>query len=170
MSSPRVPDPPRLSRNQLLGALAQAAERSATDGILFHQAIADRLKLHITDLRCLNALIQAGPSSAGELAKQVSLTTGAVTRMLDRLERAGFIRREHDRQDRRRVMIHPVPKALAGLEVHYRGIAQAWSELLGSYTDEQLVLFLELFERMHALTQTQLTLAVQRRPREGSPR
>ena len=88
--------------------------------------------------------------------------------MLDRLERAGYVRREHDQQDRRRVMIHPVPKALAVLQDHYQGMAKAWSELLATYSDQQLALFLELFERMLAMSQAELKRLDRQRATTGA--
>ena len=142
---------------ELLAELQRAAQISTTDGILFHQAVADRVGLHVTDLRCLNVLAQAGPLTAGELGQQLGLgTTGAVTRMVDRLERAGYVRRQADPRDRRRVIIQPVPERLAAIAPHYRGMATAWNDLLAAYSDEQLTLFLDLFDSMHQMSQQQL--------------
>src|SRR4029450_6587237 len=107
------PPPARAGRRrtQLLAKLQRAAQTSTTDGILFHQAIADRSGLHVHELRCLNVLAQAGPLTAGELGQQLGLgTTGAVTRMVDRLERAGYVHRQIDPRDRRRVIIQPLPE------------------------------------------------------------
>src|SRR2546430_1487431 len=94
-------------RARMLSDLARSAQRAATDGILFHQAVADRLGLHISDLRCLNILLETGSVPAGEIGERTGLTTGAVTRMVDRLERAGYVRREPDPTDRRRVIVSP---------------------------------------------------------------
>jgi MarR family transcriptional regulator, organic hydroperoxide resistance regulator len=144
-------------RAELLDRLQRAAQRSTTDGILFHQAVADRVGLHVTDLRCLNLLAQSGPLTAGELGQQTGLgTTGAVTRMVDRLERAGYLRREVDPGDRRRVIIRPVPERLATLAPYYQGMAAGWSDLLAGYGERELQLFLDLFDRMHDLSQRQL--------------
>jgi MarR family transcriptional regulator, organic hydroperoxide resistance regulator len=150
---------------ELLAQLQRAAQISTTDGILFHQAVADRVGLHVTDLRCLNLLAQAGPLTAGELGQQLGLgTTGAVTRMVDRLERAGYVRRQADHRDRRRVIIQPVPERLAAIASHYRGMATAWNGLLAAYSDEQLTLFLDLFDRMHQMSQQQLASLDQETP------
>ena len=152
-------------RAELLTELQRATQRSTTDGILFHQAVADRVGLHVTDLRCLNVLARAGPLTAGELGQQLGLgTTGAVTRMVDRLERAGYVRRQADPGDRRRVIIHPLPDRLAAIASHYQGMAAAWTDLLAAYSDEQLALFLDLFDRMHELSQQQLARLDQDRP------
>jgi DNA-binding MarR family transcriptional regulator len=149
--------PARGRRSELLARLQRAAQTSTTDGILFHQAVADRVGLHVTDLRCLNVLAQTGPLTAGELGQRLGLgTTGAVTRMVDRLERAGYVRRQVDPDDRRRVIIHPLPEQLATVAPHYQGMATAWTDLLAAYSDAQLALFLDLFDRMHQMSQQQL--------------
>jgi hypothetical protein len=69
---------------------------------------------------------------------------------------AGYVRREVDPSDRRRVIIHPLPDQLATIAPHYQGMATAWTDLLAACSDEQLALFLELFDRMHQLSQQQL--------------
>jgi DNA-binding MarR family transcriptional regulator len=144
-------------RDHLLASLTQAAQRAATDGILFHQAVADRLGLHVTDLRCLNILLELGPVSAGEIVKRTGLTTGAITRMLDRLEQAGYVRREPHPTDRRRVTVRLVPEQVARIAPLYAGMAAAWAQAIGDHDDHQLEAFLELFTRLHELTQREIT-------------
>jgi DNA-binding MarR family transcriptional regulator len=63
--------------------------------------------LHATDFGALCLLLLHGPASAGRLAELTGLTTGAVTGVIDRLERAGFVRRESDAGDRRKVIVVP---------------------------------------------------------------
>src|SRR5437762_12824741 len=105
----------RAERASLLGELARSAQRAAADGILFHQAVADRLGLHVSDLRCLNVLMEAGSAPAGEIGERTGLTTGAGTRMVDRLERAGYGRREPDPAARRPVLVPPAGDPAARL-------------------------------------------------------
>ena len=100
-----TPEKPRL-----LEDLNQAGRRLSQATILFHQAVADRLGLHPTDHKCIDLLVSAGSTTAGELAEATGLTTGAITGVIDRLEAAGFVRREDDPNDRRRVIIRVVPK------------------------------------------------------------
>ena len=133
----------------LSAALTIAAQQSANDGVMTHQAVADRLDLHVTDLRCLNLLRLSGPATAGELAARTGLTTGAITRMIDRLLKGGFVRREHDEQDRRRVIITAVPERIAEIAPHYELLAREFGATMAGYTEEQLELILDLFERLH---------------------
>ena len=140
----------------MLRDLARSAQRAAADGILFHQAVADRLALHVSDLRCLNILLEAGSIPAGELGERTGLTTGAVTRMVDRLERAGYVRREPDPADRRRVMVSPVAERMATIAPMYAGMAEAWAIAMSDYDDEQLALILTLFDRLHEITRKEI--------------
>ena len=66
----------------------------STVSILFHQTIADRLGLHITDHKCVDFLFTQGPQTAGEISKNMGLSTGAVTSLIDRLEKKGLVERK----------------------------------------------------------------------------
>ncbi|WP_067885555.1 MarR family winged helix-turn-helix transcriptional regulator [Nocardia vaccinii] len=129
--------------------LTVAAQRNATDAVMMHQAVADRLGLHVTDLRCLNLLRLGGPATPGELAARTGLTTGAVTRMVDRLIKSGFVTREHDQDDRRRVIISLAEGRTAEIARHYEPLAREFGRVMGDYSAEQLELILGLFNRLH---------------------
>jgi DNA-binding MarR family transcriptional regulator len=139
-------------RAELLARLTLAAQHSATDGVVLHQVVADTLRLHVTDLRCLNLLRLSGPAAPGELAAATGLTTGAITRMIDRLFAAGYVRREHDPVDRRRVIVSVVPERIARIAPLYERVAEGWAELLADYTDEQLTFVLDLLTRAHEMS------------------
>ena len=79
----------------------------SANSVMFSQVVADKVGLHSTDNECLDFLILNGPSTAGQLAKFTGLTTGAVTAMIDRLVKAGYVRREHSEEDRRKVVVIP---------------------------------------------------------------
>ncbi|RDI65946.1 MarR family winged helix-turn-helix transcriptional regulator [Nocardia pseudobrasiliensis] len=143
-----------MTRKAELGErLTLAAQRNATDAVMLHQAIADRVGLHVTDLRCLNLLRLSGPATAGELAARTGLTTGAVTRMIDRLLAAKFVRREHDSLDRRRVIITAAEDRLPEIARHYEPLAREFGKLMTGYTTEQLELLLDVFDRLHETSQ-----------------
>lgn len=135
--------------DQLGAALTFAAQRSATDAVMLHGTMADKLGLHVTDLRCLNLLRLDGPATAGELAQRTGLTTGAVTRMIDRLLAGGFVRREHDSKDRRRVIVTVLDDRIDEIAPHYDVLAREFAKIADDYTDEQLELLLEIFNRLH---------------------
>ena len=100
-------------KSELVAELAGMMRELSTATILFHQAVADRLGMNVTDHKCAGILTQSGPITAGDLAVRTGLTTGAVTGVIDRLEKAGFVRRVRDGTDRRRVIVEPDCDAIA---------------------------------------------------------
>jgi DNA-binding MarR family transcriptional regulator len=114
----------------------------------FDQAIADRLGMDRTAMRCVDLIDQAGGMTAGELARAAGLTTGAVTAVVDRLERAGLARRVADPTDRRRVRIEATPKLweLTGpLMMPFIDESQA---ILDDYSTEELERFSDFLQRV----------------------
>ena len=114
----------------------------------FDQAIADRLGMNRTDMRCIDLIDQAGGMTAGELAKAAGLTTGAVTAVVDRLEKAGMAKRVADPADRRRVRIEVTPRLwelTAPLMMPFLEESQA---ILDDYTTEELARFSEFLRRV----------------------
>src|ERR1700710_739713 len=87
--------------------------------LLLQHIIAEDMGLHVTDAECIDFLQEMGPSTAGDLAKATRLTTGAITSVIDRLEKAGFVKRERDLLDRRKVIIHFIPKKHKVAEKYY---------------------------------------------------
>lgn len=92
-------------------ALAAAMRSYQVALDVFDDAVANKLGLNRTDFRCVDILDQEQPMTAGALAQATRLTSGAITFALDRLERAGFVRRFRDATDRRRVLVELVPAA-----------------------------------------------------------
>jgi DNA-binding MarR family transcriptional regulator len=80
-------------------------KRLSTATIMFHSAVADRMGVSVTDAKCRSILLQLGPTTAGDLARRLGLTTGAVTGVIDRLVAAKFVRRMADPTDGRRVVV-----------------------------------------------------------------
>lgn len=150
-----TPQDGNADREQLIARLAAVAPQLATDGVFLHQAIADRLGISATDLRCLEA-IQRGPATVGELGQITGLATGATTRMVDRLEAAGFVARRADPADRRRVIVVAVKERMANVDRLFEGIATGWRRLLEQYSTEQLQLLLEFLEGVHRLSVQQV--------------
>src|ERR1700757_2495771 len=99
------------------------ARRHSTATVLFHHAIAEVLGLGPTDHKCLDLLVERGTVTGSELAALTGLTTGAVTGVVARLERAGYRRREPDPQDGRRQLLHPVPARTAEIGEVFGGLA-----------------------------------------------
>src|SRR5260221_14723009 len=78
----------RRERTELMAELEQALRKASAQGVLYSQAVAERLGINSTDLECLDIIQLRGPLTAGSLAEATGLTTGAVTGIVDRLESA----------------------------------------------------------------------------------
>jgi DNA-binding MarR family transcriptional regulator len=104
----------------------------------FHDAVAAYLGINRTDLRCLDILDLAGRQTAGELASQMGMSTGAVTAMIDRLERAGYVRRLRDPADRRRVLVEPAELAQERGREIYQPFEEQTVPMFERFTGEQL--------------------------------
>src|SRR5262245_27946559 len=114
---------------------------------MFHQAVADRLGLNPTDHKCADLLTLMGPLTAGELADLTGLTTGAITGVIDRLEGVGFVRREEDPLDRRRVIVRVLPKCHREAGRLFTSLAAAMAELSARYSDRELAAVLDFMSR-----------------------
>jgi DNA-binding MarR family transcriptional regulator len=114
----------------------------------FDQAIADHLGMNRTDMRCIDLIDQAGGMTAGELARAAGLTTGAVTAVIDRLERAGMARRVADPADRRRVRIEVTPRLWELTGPLMAPFLAESSTILDDYTTEELERFAEFLRRV----------------------
>jgi DNA-binding MarR family transcriptional regulator len=118
-----------------LGQVMQAYQRAID---VLDQRVADRLGLNRTDMRCLELLFAPEPLSPGELATAAGLTTGGVTTAIDRLERAGYVARERDSTDRRRVTVHPTDHARQLVGEIYGPIVTEGTDHLARYDDATL--------------------------------
>ncbi|MFD9906263.1 MarR family transcriptional regulator [Streptomyces sp. NPDC059063] len=138
-------------------ALAMALRVQAARTVLFQSAVAQSVGLNATDFNCLSLLDLEGPTTPGRLAELVGLTRGgAITTVIDRLQKAGFVRRRPDPVDRRRVIVEAVPESFAtrvdSLFTDYRAAVR---ELLIGLTEEQLELLLEITERGNEIFHTE---------------
>src|SRR5688572_26617770 len=101
-----------------------ALRRLITQALGVHEVVAASLGLNPTDLRCLELAVSEPEMTPSRLAELSDLTSGAVTGILDRLERGGFVRRESDPTDRRRLLVRIDPGRWAELEAQYTPIIE----------------------------------------------
>ncbi len=141
---------------QLVEALNRAARESSALGTLFAETIARHLGISHGDLECIDIISLKGRVTAGELAKQSGLTTGAITGVIDRLEKAGLARRERDPDDRRKVYVSILPKAIARGRVYYGSLKKAADALAASYSDAEIALLIDFFTRSREILRAEI--------------
>ena len=127
-------------REDLIAALNTAMRDASGQGVLYSQAVAQRLGINSTDLECLDHIVLRGPLSAGALAEATGLTTGAITGVIDRLERTGFARRERDPNDRRKVSVYADPVVFERIVPLFEPMQRAAVTAVSPYSDEELLL------------------------------
>jgi DNA-binding MarR family transcriptional regulator len=118
--------------------------------------IGEYLGLNRTDLRVVDFASRGEPVTAGELARQSGLSTGAVTAVIDRLEKAGWVRRLSDPNDRRRVLVEVPPEKLAETWEIYRPLKERGDALLKDASLEELVRMRDFMRASRAITEERI--------------
>jgi DNA-binding MarR family transcriptional regulator len=111
------------------------------------QAVAEKVGLSQTDLLAMDLISRNGHVTAGQIAGHLHLTTGAITGLIDRLERSGFAKRQHDAKDRRRVVVVPTPKGDRVGEL-FAPLALALRRSTGGYPETDLVMLTDFIKKM----------------------
>ncbi len=130
--------------------LLKAMRMLSTQAIMMHQTVADNLHLSLTDYKCLDILARFGSMTAGKLTEKCGLTTGAVTGVIDRLERAGYAKRIDNPVDRRSVIVELAwdRKSVESYEKIMSPLEQKMSRLTAGYTNEELAFFTGFMEKI----------------------
>ena len=122
------------SKEALIGRLMLVMRRSSAAGVLHGQAIARRVGVNSSDLECLDLILLNGPSTAGDIARRTGLTSGAVTGLIDRL-------------DRRKVLVRVREDRIAPIGALFAPMEKSMQELLAGYSREELKTLLDFVER-----------------------
>ena len=149
---------PARTRQELLRRVGMELGRAiSAQTIFFHEAVARRVGLNATDTRCLDLIVRSPDRlTAGDLGRETGLTTGAVTGILDRLEKAGMVERLRDASDRRKVFVRPIPEAVRRVGPLYEGLGAAMMKLAASYQTRELELISDFLEKNLALLDEQI--------------
>jgi DNA-binding MarR family transcriptional regulator len=140
-----------------IDSVLRALRRVNLQGSFFGQTVAIRFGLSESDIETLEALIDVGASTAGRLSELTGLTSGAVTRVVDRLEQAGFVRRVADPADRRRVIVEAIPEKVAAVQATLDRVGSASADEIARYTDAQLELITDFLTTMEQITRDEAT-------------
>lgn len=118
---------------------------------LHSQAVAKRVGLAPVDLECLDMIFLAGPVTAGQIMEHTKLTSGAVTGLIDRLAKKGYVERAADPHDRRKVIVRIVPEAIKPIQDLFGPMAERSTTLMSQYSAEELELIAGFVEKGTAL-------------------
>ncbi|BFH63429.1 MarR family transcriptional regulator [Paenibacillus azoreducens] len=136
--------------------LASLMRGLVTRAALYQQHAAASLGLYYNDMKSVDILRERGPITAGELSKITGLATGSVTALIDRLEKAGYVRREHDPNDRRRVILVPVDKHTHEVGQTCRPLMNAISELASDYSADELELITQYIRKASSILEKEI--------------
>lgn len=132
----------------LLESLTHRLQRYGMRSVLFQQNMAQKIGVSHTDLKSAEILNETGPITAGELSKITGLSTGSVTALINRLEKSGYVKRERDQLDGRKVMIMPIPERQEQIKSHYQSLSMATKEFSSAYNEQELILINQFVEEI----------------------
>jgi DNA-binding MarR family transcriptional regulator len=118
--------------------LENAMRRVSSQGAMFAKTVADRAGISSADMDCIDFVNVEGRMTAGRLAELTGLTTGAITGVVDRLEKAGFVRRERDETDRRKVFIVPVAERMMEMGRPFELVRRVMQKQCDAYSEAEL--------------------------------
>ena len=140
---------PRKPSAERVAAVEMAVRNLIANAILFNHQVAQRVGLGASDAQFMHLLQLHGPLTPGRLAELSGLTTGTVTGVLDRLEATGFVRRERDESDRRKVIVKLNEERLwSAMAPLYAGQAESLAAVAGAYDAEQLEVIADFLNRL----------------------
>jgi DNA-binding MarR family transcriptional regulator len=140
---------PRKPSAERVAAVEMAVRNLIANAILFNHQVAQRVGLGASDAQFMHLLQLHGPLTPGRLAELSGLTTGTVTGVLDRLEATGFVRRERDESDRRKVIVKLNEERLwSAMAPLYAGQAESLAAVAGAYDAEQLEVIADFLDRL----------------------
>ena len=130
-----------------------ASELRALDASLdlLDEGVADAFGIKRGDLRAMEVVSRRGRLTAGQLAEELGVTTGAVTGLIDRMERMGYFRREDDPSDRRKVVVLLTPKAKARERRAFGELGQDMAQMLSRYRAEQLTFLADFLRQTRSI-------------------
>lgn len=119
---------------------------------LLDHAVAATLGIGRTDLRAIEVVSRDGPRTAGDLASQLALTTGAVTALIDRMEKAGFLRRTRSTTDRRQVLVELTAQAKRREASIFGPLATESARSLARYSGSERTIIIDFLRRAKELS------------------
>jgi DNA-binding MarR family transcriptional regulator len=148
--------PSQEGKAELMERLMLALRRSSAAGVLHGQTIARQAGINSTDMECLDLILMSGPATAGEIGRRTGLSSGAVTGLIDRLEKLGLVERTADPNDRRKVVVKVREDRIGPIARPFEPLGKRMQALLATYSREELKLLLDFTERSGEIVQARV--------------
>lgn len=134
--------------NEIIEALGRKMQEMSTATVIFHQKIAEKLGLNPTDHKCLDLILKNKYMTAGELAQVTGLTTGAITGVIDRLEKKELVKRDKDPNDRRKIVVIANEEKVSNeVSPLFESIGNEMSKLYRQYSEDELKIILDFVSK-----------------------
>ena len=146
-STKRKAPPPK----ELVVRVDNQIREMAAQTVVTSQIVAGHFRLHTTDLRVLDLIYMRGQATAGELAKATGLTSGSITALIDRLEKAGYVERHDDETDRRKVWVRSRPDAIGPIAMVFAPSQVRMFKLWSTYSAAELKTITDFLTRTTSL-------------------
>jgi DNA-binding MarR family transcriptional regulator len=149
-------------RRELLNQIWDLGRTMSTQTVFLHQALAQSVGLNATDTKCIDLILRAAEPvvTAGWLSDRTGLTTGAITHILDRLEKQQFVERLRDPQDRRKVLVRVRLETLQPLIPKYEAMGKEYLRLAEQYSDKELALICDYMQKTSEISERELAKAI----------
>jgi MarR family transcriptional regulator, organic hydroperoxide resistance regulator len=143
-------------REELIQRMLFLGQMSSTETALFHQKAAESFGVGITAIKAISVLMQEGPMTPTQLANRLHVTTGAVTNLVDRLEKKGMVYRKRHSEDRRKLVIHVEPKSFSRDPNPYKSMGEASMRLFDGYSAQELRFLIAYLEKQVDMTRQEI--------------
>ncbi|MDR9780832.1 MarR family winged helix-turn-helix transcriptional regulator [Rhizobium redzepovicii] len=130
-----------------VAAVMASMRRASAMGVLISNTVAAKVGVSPVDLECLDYIVEHGEVTAGQISTRSGLTTGAVTGLIDRLEKAGFVKRKPSESDRRKVFVVAERESISRIEAFYEPVVEAMQKTVSAYTPAELDLIARFLDQ-----------------------
>ena len=156
IQSPNYSSKESKQRDKLMQQMQFFGQMASTETALFHQVAAAKTGLGVTDMKTVSSLQQEGSMTVSEIARRLSLTTGAATNVVDRLEKHGLVKRTADKTDRRKAVVVLEADRLGNIDAIYRSMGVAFQKVLQGYSTKELAFLVDFYKTTVEMTKSEI--------------
>lgn len=146
----------KFNQEELIDQILSSGREESRYAALFRNHVAQALKIYSTDLECFEYLQAHGPAPVGVLSAMRGLSSGAMTSVIDRLETAGFVRREHDKKDRRKVFVFPTEEKADACSMYYGPYTDNIRSFLSKFSELELNAIVSFYQKLIVIDKSEI--------------